>query len=177
MESVLEKFGLRKSYVVSLNCSQNTFYQTLKAKVHQKELNFWIFFTDRYIKTDKPYVGSFAYSRFNIKKRTKFMGTEQNHTIASGKYYEQGDELRVEISLGLLSGFVQFYLISSLLGIFTVLMLAPKFFDDSEFEFFILIIPLFYLTAVIINILVYRSKLKSFEKDFSQFLRTIERDF
>jgi hypothetical protein len=176
MESTLEKFGLRKNYVVKLNSSQNSFYQSLKASVYEKELNFWIFFSERYIKTDKPYVGTFSYSKFEIKRRTKFMDSKQNQTIASGKYYEQGDKLRVEVSLGILPSFVQFYLISALLGMLTVILLAPRLFESEEFNLFIIIFPLVFLVAVAANLVVYRNKLKSFEKGFSQFLKGLESD-
>jgi len=174
METTLEKLGLRKKYVVKLNASQSSFYQSLKASVHQKELNFWIFFSERYIKTEKPYVGTFSYSKFEIKKRTKLMASQQNHTIANGKYYEQGEKLRVEISLGILPSFVQFYLISALLGIFTVILIAPQLFESDDFKIFLIIFPLIFLFAVVANLMVYRSKLKSFEKEFNGFLQSLE---
>jgi len=171
MESTLENFGLRKNYVVNLKSSQGAFYQKLKAHVHQKDLSFWIFFSERYIRTEKPYVGTFSYSKFQIKKRTKFMGSQQNHTIATGKYYEQSDNLRVEVSLGILPSFVQFYLVSALLGMLTVVLLAPRIFESDEFNLFIVIFPLVFLFAVAANLLVYRNKLKSFEKEFNGFLQ------
>ena len=173
MESTLEKFGLRKNYIVKLKSSQNSFYQNLKALVYDKELNFWIFFNERYIRTDKPYIGTLSYSKFEIKKRTKFMGSQQNHTIATGKYYEQSDNLRVEVSLGVLPGFVQFYLIFALMGIFTVALLAPRLFDNDEFNFFIVIFPLAFLLGIVINSLVYRNKLKKFEREFNSILESL----
>lgn len=170
MESTLEKIGLRKNYVVNLNTSQSSFYQKLKAVVHEKDLNFWIFFTERYLRTDKPFVGTFSYSKFEIKKRTKFIGSQQNHTIARGKYYEQGDKLRVEISLGVLPSFVQFYLITALLGVLSVVLIVPGAIENDEFTIFITIFPLVFLLAVAANLLVYRNRLKSFEKEFNNLL-------
>ncbi len=173
MESTLEKFGLRKNYVVKLRTSQGAFYQKLKTLVYQKELNFWIFFSERYIRTDKHYIGTLSYSKFELKKRTKFMGSQQNHTIASGRYYEQGDNLRVEVSLGVLPGFVQFYLITALMGILSVVLIVPRLVEKEGFTVFILLFPFFFLIAVVVNIIVYRNRLKSFEKEFNKLLKSL----
>lgn len=159
--------------MLKLNSSQSSFYQLLKKQVHQKDLNFWIFFSERYVKTEKPYIGAYSYSQFEIKKRTGFWGSQHNHTIATGKCYEQGDNLRVEVSLGVLPSFVQVYLISALLGILTVVLIAPRLFEGDDFKLFIGIFPIVFLLGIVFNLSVYRNKRKKFEKEFNTVLESL----
>ena len=98
-----DKLGFRTTLDTRLPTDRATFHRALSQTVLDSDLGFFADFQGLFAGGDQDFLGYVRLNTFKIKQRRRFFDPNYTFAVAEGSFTEEGDKLRVRVTIDGLS--------------------------------------------------------------------------